>query len=34
MNNSGTELKKSFGLKMAIIIVMSAIIGSGVFKKV
>lgn len=34
MNNSGTELKKSFGLKIAIIIVMSAIIGSGVFKKV
>lgn len=27
-------LTKSFGLKMAIIIVMSAIIGSGVFKKV
>lgn len=28
------ELVKSFGLKMAIIIVMSSIIGSGVFKKV
>lgn len=28
------ELKKSFGLKMAVIIVISAIIGSGVFKKV
>jgi APA family basic amino acid/polyamine antiporter len=28
------ELLKSFGLKMAIIIVISAIIGSGVFKKV
>lgn len=29
-----TSLVKSFGLKMAIIIVMSSIIGSGVFKKV
>ncbi len=29
-----TSLLKSFGLKMAIIIVMSSIIGSGVFKKV
>lgn len=29
-----TSLIKSFGLKMAIIIVMSSIIGSGVFKKV
>ncbi|MBL7705514.1 MAG: amino acid permease [Taibaiella sp.] len=28
-----TGLKKSFGLKMAIIIVISAIVGSGVFKK-
>jgi len=33
MINKSPELKKSFGLKMAIIIVMSAIIGSGVFKK-
>ncbi len=33
MINNTPELKKSFGLKMAIIIVMSAIIGSGVFKK-
>lgn len=32
MSNTA-EQKKSFGLKMAIIIVMSAIIGSGVFKK-
>src|SRR3546814_10444941 len=29
-----TGLLRSFGLKMAIIIVMSSIIGSGVFKKV
>lgn len=29
-----TRLRKSFGLKMAIVIVMSSIIGSGVFKKV
>ncbi len=29
-----TGLVKSFGLKMAIVIVMSAVIGSGVFKKV
>ena len=29
-----TSLLKSFGLKMAIIILMSSIIGSGVFKKV
>lgn len=32
-NNSKTGLNKSFGLKMAIIIVISAIVGSGVFKK-
>lgn len=32
--NTGTLLTKSFGLKMAVIIVISAIIGSGVFKKV
>jgi len=30
---TGIGLKKSFGLKMAIIIVISAIVGSGVFKK-
>lgn len=30
---AGIGLKKSFGLKMAIIIVISAIVGSGVFKK-
>lgn len=30
---SGIGLKKSFGLKMAVIIVVSAIVGSGVFKK-
>ncbi|MCO5259756.1 MAG: amino acid permease [Crocinitomicaceae bacterium] len=34
MSINNSELKKSFGLKMAVIIVMSAIIGSGVFKKV
>jgi len=33
MGNHAQELKKSFGLNIAIIIVMSAIIGSGVFKK-
>src|SRR5690606_12444302 len=33
-NASSQNLLKSFNLKMAIIIVMSAIIGSGVFKKV
>ncbi len=32
-NTSGIGLRKSFGLKMAIIIVVSAIVGSGVFKK-
>lgn len=32
-NPSGIGLSKSFGLKMAIIIVVSAIVGSGVFKK-
>lgn len=32
--NMNKGLTKSFGLKMAIIIVISAIIGSGVFKKV
>ncbi|MBN9294008.1 MAG: amino acid permease [Flavobacteriia bacterium] len=32
-NTSGSGLSKSFGLKMAIIIVISAILGSGVFKK-
>lgn len=32
--NIRVELTKSFGLKMAVIIVISAIIGSGVFKKV
>ncbi len=31
--NPGSGLRKSFGLKMAIIIVISAIVGSGVFKK-
>lgn len=31
--NSGIGLSKSFGLKMAIIIVVSAVVGSGVFKK-
>lgn len=30
---SGSGLSRSFGLKMAIIIVVSAIVGSGVFKK-
>ena len=34
MQEKNTSLKKSFGLKMAIIMVMSAIIGTGVFKKV
>lgn len=36
MANQGTtgKLDRSFGLKMAIIMVMSSIIGSGVFKKV
>jgi len=33
MTGNTQELKPSFGLKMAIVIVMSAIIGSGVFKK-
>lgn len=33
-DNQQGELLRSFGLKMAIIIVISAIIGSGVFKKV
>ncbi len=33
-NITPNKLTKSFGLKMAVIIVMSAIIGSGVFKKV
>lgn len=32
-NISGTGLSKAFGLKMAVIIVISAIVGSGVFKK-
>lgn len=32
--STSSQLPKSFGLKMAIIIVMSSIIGSGVFKKV
>lgn len=34
MQEKTTGLQKSFGLKMAIIMVISAIIGSGVFKKV
>lgn len=34
MTEKNGSLLKSFGLKMAIIIVMSSIIGSGVFKKV
>ncbi len=34
MENIKLGLQKSFGLKMAVILVMSSIIGSGVFKKV
>ncbi len=34
MNNEKAKLLKSFGLNMAIILVVSNIIGSGVFKKV
>lgn len=33
-NTSGAALAQSFGFRMAVIIVMSSIIGSGVFKKV
>lgn len=33
-NTASPGLKRSFGLKMAIIIVISTIVGSGVFKKV
>lgn len=33
-DTSHNELSRTFGLKMAIVIVISAIIGSGVFKKV
>jgi APA family basic amino acid/polyamine antiporter len=34
MSNQNTKLIKSFGLNMAIVLVVSNIIGSGVFKKV
>jgi len=34
MSSEKTELLKSFGTNMAIILVVSNIIGSGVFKKV
>lgn len=34
MNKENTKLLKSFGLNMAIVLVVSNIIGSGVFKKV
>lgn len=34
MTETSSGLQKSFGLRMAIILVMSSIIGSGVFKKV
>ena len=34
MDNEKNKLLKSFGLSMAIVLVVSNIIGSGVFKKV